>query len=75
MELDGKTWPSQIEAPPEFGGMLSLATLPEVERAIGVWCLAIRQAEDAEDGGSRSDPAQDWAVHPQVDGCTTVIIT
>lgn len=55
--------------------MLSLATLPEVERAIGVWCLAIRQAEDAEDGGSRSDPAQDWAVHPQVDGCTTVIIT
>jgi hypothetical protein len=75
MELDGKTWPSQIEAPPEFGGMLSLATLPEVERAIGVWCLAIRQAEDAEGGGSRSDPAQDWAVHPQVDGCTSVIIT
>lgn len=71
---DGKTWPAEIDTPPDFGGTLGLDTLPKVERAIGVWCLAIKQAEDAEGGGSHDDPAQNWVVHPLIDGCKEVII-
>ena len=46
----------------------------KVERAIGVWCLSLRQAEDAEDGGSRDDPQNNWVLHPLVDGCSRDII-
>ena len=71
---DGKTWPAEIDTPPEFTDKLGLDTDVKVERAIGVWCLAIKQAEDAEGGGNRDDPAQNWVVHPLIDGCKTNII-
>jgi hypothetical protein len=40
-----------------------------VKVAIGAWRLAINQTRDAEGGGGRDDPAQNWVVRPLVDGC------
>jgi hypothetical protein len=71
---DKTVWPAEIDTPPEFTDKLGLDTIEKVERAIGVWCLAIKQAEDAEGGGSHDDPAQNWVVHPLIDGCKKVII-
>lgn len=41
-----------------------------VRAARDFWCDAIGKAEEAEGGGSRDDPAQNWVVHPLVDGCS-----
>jgi hypothetical protein len=71
---DGKTWPAQIDTPDGFTDILGLDTPENVARAIGVWCLALRQAEDAEDGGNRDDPQNNWVLHPLVDGCSRDII-
>ncbi len=71
---DGKTWPTTIDAPDGTVLQLDLGTDEGVKAAIGVWCLAMNQAEDAEEGGNRDDPAQNWVVHPLIDGCSRVII-
>ena len=71
---DGKTWPAQIDTPHGFTDTLGLDTPEKVERAIGVWCLALKQAEDAEEGGNRDDPLNYWVLHPLVDGCSRDII-
>ena len=72
--LGGTTWPAEINTPQGFTGTLGLDTPQKVERAIGVWCLSLKQAQDAEDGGSRDDPQNNWVVHPLVDGCARPII-
>lgn len=54
---------------------LTLDTQANVEVARDFWCGAIQAAEDAEEGGSRDDPKNEWGIHPLVDGCTTIIIT
>ncbi len=61
--------------PDDIGGGLGLNTPDKVKAALDVWCRALDDAQDAEDGGNRDDPEQNWVVHPLVDGCTTVIIT
>jgi len=71
---DGKTWPAEIDTPHGFTDTLGLDTPEKVERAIGVWCLSLRQAEDAEDGGNRDDPQNNWILHPLVDGCFRDVI-
>ena len=71
---DGKTWPAEIDTPHGFTDKLGLDTPEKVERAIGVWCLAISQAEDAEEDGNRDDPQNNWVLHPLVDGCSRDII-
>jgi hypothetical protein len=40
-----------------------------VERFRSFWCGMLKGAQDAEDGGNRNDPANDWVIHPMVDGC------
>jgi hypothetical protein len=55
--LDPPPWP------PEFDSE------PKVTAFLNEWCFAIQQADDAEDGGSRDDPANGWVIHPLVDGC------
>jgi hypothetical protein len=40
-----------------------------VERFRDFWCGMLKGAQDAEDGGNREDPANDWVIHPLVDGC------
>ncbi len=71
---DGITWPAKIDAPDGFVGDIGLDTIEKVKVAIGAWCLSINQAEDAEGGGNRTDPAQNWVVHPLIDGCRRDII-
>jgi hypothetical protein len=71
---DGINWPTKIDAPEGFTDEIGLDTVDKVKTAIGAWCLAIQQAEDAEGGGNRDDPAQNWVVHPMVDGCSRDII-
>jgi len=38
------------------------------------WCGMLTDAHEAEEGGSRDDPGNDWGIHPLVDGCKQVII-
>jgi hypothetical protein len=71
---DGKTWPAEIDTPDGFTDKLGLDTPENVERAVGVWCQALKQAEDAEEGGNRDDPQNYWVLHPVVDGCSRDII-
>lgn len=49
--------------PPEFD------SAPKVQAFVDEWCRAIQDADDAEDGGSRDDPANGWVIHPLLDGC------
>lgn len=71
----GKFDPANPKAWPVLDNGMPLATVDDVKAAIGFFCDAIGKAEDAEDGGNRDDPQQNWVVHPLVDGCSTVIIT
>lgn len=63
-----RSWPADI------GGGLGLDTPDKVKTAVEVWCRALQDAEDAEDGGNRDDPVHDWTLHPVVDGCSGDII-
>jgi hypothetical protein len=65
-------WPTGTDQ--ELG--VALSTVPEVSQAIDVFCKAIGNATVTETGGSRTDPANNWIIHPLVDGCkkTPVIV-
>ncbi len=58
-----KSWPSDI------GGGLGLDTPDKVNQALAMWCSAISTAGGAIQGGSMTDPGNNWVVHPLVDGC------
>jgi hypothetical protein len=47
----------------------TLDTVDNVVRFREFWCGMLKGAQDAEDGGNRDDPANDWVIHPLVDGC------
>jgi len=49
----------------EFG----LGTPEEVVAFRDFWCGAFKDAKIAEEGGSRKDSANDWDLHPSIDGC------
>lgn len=51
-----------------------LSTTAGVEQLLDEWCRSIADAEDAEEDGSRDDPANQWEVHPLIDGCRPPII-
>jgi len=53
---------------------MPINTPDAVRAARDFWCDAMGNAEQVEDGGSRDDPAQNWVVHPLVDGCSSPII-
>ncbi|MDX2249540.1 MAG: hypothetical protein SF052_22340 [Bacteroidia bacterium] len=56
--------------------LFTLDSPEKVEELKQLWCNALNDAEDAETGGSRENPENDWGIHPSVDGCRpTVIIT
>jgi hypothetical protein len=73
MDDDRKTWPAKINTP-DGTGQLGLGTPDDVKLAMGIWCLALQQAEKAEQGGNRDDPKNYWVLHPLVDGCSRDII-
>jgi hypothetical protein len=47
----------------------SLDTVDNVVRFRDFWCGMLKGAQEAEEGGNRDDPANDWVIHPLVDGC------
>jgi hypothetical protein len=47
----------------------SLDTVDNVVRFRAFWCGMLKGAQEAEEGGNRDDPANDWVIHPLVDGC------
>jgi len=47
----------------------TLDTKENVERFREFWCGMLKGAADAEDGGNRDDPKNDWVIHPLIDGC------
>ncbi len=51
------------------GTTFTLDTVENVERFRSFWCGALKDAEDAEEGGNRDNPEHDWGIHPDVDGC------
>lgn len=56
------------------GTPLPLDTEQRVRDFRAAWCGALKDAEDAEDGGNQNDPQHDWGIHPQVDGCKPPVI-
>lgn len=56
------------------GTPMPLDTADKVKDFRAAWCGALKDAADAEDGGSRDDPQHDWGIHPQVDGCKPPVI-
>jgi hypothetical protein len=61
--------------PADLGGGLGLDTREKVEITLRFWCDAIKRVDEAEEAGNRDDPAQNWILHPLIDGCTKVVIT
>ena len=55
--------------PPDIGGGLGLDTPDKVTAARTQWCCALSGAGGAVTGGSETDPANNWVIHPLVDGC------
>jgi hypothetical protein len=46
-----------------------LNSVDNVVRYRNLWCGMFGECKDAQDNGSRSDPKNDWGIHPVVDGC------
>lgn len=67
-DLEFAPWPSDL------GGGLGLDTPEKVKETIAAWCDAQRGADEAEEDGSRDDPANNWVLHPLIDGCKPPII-
>jgi hypothetical protein len=60
---DAAPWPT------DFCGGFDLGTQAGVEDGLARWCAKIEECHETEDGGSHDDPANDWVIHPLVDGC------
>jgi len=61
-------WPSDI------GMGLGLDTPDRVKAAVKFWCDMLDKATTAQVNGNRDDPAQNWVVHPAIDGCSKVFV-
>lgn len=55
--------------PPDIGGGLGLDTPDKVIAARAKWCCALSDACGAVEGGSETDPGNNWVIHPVIDGC------
>ena len=67
--LPAETWKDFTYTDKATNLVFTLDTKENVERLRAFWCGMLKGAEDAEDGGNRDDPANDWVIHPLVDGC------
>ncbi|HVN20686.1 MAG TPA: hypothetical protein VMU05_18005 [Dongiaceae bacterium] len=55
-------WPSEISGMP-------FVTDADVSAVVNFWCGMLSQAGGAVKGGTMTNPANNWVVHPLVDGC------
>jgi hypothetical protein len=70
----GEDWRHFKYTDPGTNTEFTLDTVPNVERFRDFWCGALKDAGDAQDGGSRDDPQHDWVIHPGIDGCKPPVI-
>jgi hypothetical protein len=71
---EGQGWTDFHFTDLSTGTVFALDTPANVEAFRDFWCGALKGAEDAEEGGNRTDPANDWGIHPLVDGCKPPVI-
>jgi hypothetical protein len=70
MDLPDLTKPEIAQTPwPSALCGIGLDTTPKVVAFRKKWCDAIEDADHCEEEGSHEDPANDWTIHPLVDGC------
>jgi hypothetical protein len=67
-------WPDFKYTDPDTGTVFTLDLDANVKRFRDFWCGALKDAKDAEDGGSHDNPEHDWGIHPGIDGCKKPII-
>ncbi len=74
-ELKGDAkWSDLIFTDPDTQLELDYGSAANIEIIRDHWCGAFKDANDAEDEGSRDDPKNDWGIHPSIDGCKAPII-
>jgi hypothetical protein len=59
---------------PKTGTAFTIDTPDNITKLRMYWCEEFKKADEAEDKGSRTNPANDWGIHPSVDGCKPPII-
>lgn len=73
MELGDLNDPDTPEAlwPPDLCG-IGLDDKDKVTMALYRWCAKLDECRETDTGGSRTDPRNDWVIHPLIDGCRPV---
>jgi hypothetical protein len=56
-----------------FFKKFGLETPDRIRTAVDFFCNSATQVILALEGGSREDPAQNWVIHPAIDGCTKLV--
>jgi len=60
--------------PPDIVGGLGLDTGDHVTAARAFWCCMLQGVGGAVQGGSTTDPGNNWVIHPVVDGCKKPVV-
>jgi hypothetical protein len=50
-----------------------LDTPDKIKTAVDFFCNNATEVILALEGGSRDDPAQNWVIHPAIDGCARLV--
>jgi hypothetical protein len=67
-------WSNFIWNDPKTGTSFKIDTIETVKNLQNHWCEAFTTADEAEEKGSRINPAHEWGIHPVVDGCKPPVI-
>jgi hypothetical protein len=59
--------------PADIGMGLGLDTPDKIKTAADFFCNSATEVILALEGGSREDPAQNWVIHPAIDGCAKLV--
>ena len=59
--------------PADIGMGLGLDSPGRIDEAVNFYCNSATEVILALEGGSREDPAQNWVIHPAIDGCTRLV--
>ena len=71
---DDDPWSDLTMIHPETGNALSYGDSNDLQVIKEIWCDTFQGAEDAEEGGNRDDPVNEWGIHPEIDGCREPIV-
>jgi hypothetical protein len=71
---DLESWDTFTFNDQSTGFEVTLDSDANLQLLIDFWCEMLKGAHEAEEEGSRDDPANGWGIHPLVDGCKKPII-